>query len=77
MKVLARKIARELSKAKHYAVYEEDLTRVWPHNGERRERQIALFAKEHGWRVGYYKKGMCAIFVKSDSASQSEVPCRG
>ena len=37
MKILASRIAKELKKAKHCAVYEPELSRVWPHDGERRE----------------------------------------
>jgi hypothetical protein len=62
MKTLAGKIARELTKASHCAVYEPDLSRVWPHNGIRREALVAEFAKQRGWRVRFYKDGFCAIF---------------
>ena len=33
MKILASRIGKELKKAKHCAVYEPDLSRVWPDNG--------------------------------------------
>jgi hypothetical protein len=45
MKILASRIAKELKKAKHCAVYEPDLSRVWPDDGRQREPQIASFAK--------------------------------
>ncbi len=64
MKILASKISEELKKAPHYAVYEPDLSRVWPYDGTQREREIASFAKVHGWRLRYYKEGFCAIFDK-------------
>ena len=64
MKILARRIARELKKAKHCAVYEPELSRVWPRDGKRREAAIAEFAEAHGWRLRYYKQGFCAIFDK-------------
>ena len=67
MKVLASRITEELKKAKHCAVYEPDLTRVWP-NGRTREAAISVFAKEHGWRLRYYNHGFCAIFDKESSA---------
>ena len=67
MKILASRIAKELEKAKHYAVYEPELTRVWPENGKQREGQIAQFARLHGWRLRYYKDGFCAIFDKEPS----------
>jgi len=64
MKILASRIAQELNKAKHCAVYEPDLSRVWPDNGGPREAQIASFAKLNGWRLRFYKDGFCAIFDK-------------
>jgi hypothetical protein len=64
MKILASRISKELKAAKHCAVYEPELLRVWPHNGVRREAKIASFAKRHGWRLRYYKDGFCAIFDK-------------
>lgn len=67
MKVLASRIAKELKKAKHCAVYEPDLTRVWPDKTKSREVQIALFAESNGWRLRYYKEGFCAIFDKEPS----------
>jgi hypothetical protein len=68
MKILASRIAKELKEAKHYAVYEPELTRVWPRDGTRHEARIALFAKKHGWRLRFYKEGFCAIFDKAPSA---------
>src|SRR5206468_2911244 len=37
MRKLRQKIKQELRTAKHCAVYNEELLRVWPQNGERRE----------------------------------------
>ncbi len=68
MQILARRIAKELKSAKHYAVYEPELTGVWPHNGNCREREVTLFAEQHGLRLRYYKQGFCAIFDKASSA---------
>lgn len=67
MKILASRIAKELKKANHCAVYEPDLTRVWPANGGTREPKVASFAKQNGWRLRYYKEGFCAIFDKAPS----------
>jgi hypothetical protein len=64
MKILASRIVGELKRAKHCAVYEPELRRVWPHNGKTREGKVAAFAKDHGWRLRYYKDGFCAIFDK-------------
>jgi hypothetical protein len=46
------------------AAYEDELNRVWPFNGKRRESEIARFAQDHGWRLRYYHDGFCAIFDK-------------
>jgi hypothetical protein len=67
MQILARQIAEELTKAKHCAVYEPELTRVWPSDGKSREAEVALFAQQNGWRLRFYKEGFCAIFDKSAS----------
>ena len=64
MKVLASRITKELKKAKHCSIYEPELSRVWPVQGEKREVQIRLFAKKHGLRLRHYKEGFCAIFDK-------------
>jgi hypothetical protein len=62
MRTLLQQIKRELRRAKHCAIYKEELSRVWPENGKRREAQIAQFAQDHGLRVRYYRDGFCAIF---------------
>jgi hypothetical protein len=66
MKILVSRIAEELRKANHCAVYEPELTRVWP-NTTNREAEIASFAEEHGWRLRHFKDGFCAIFDKKPS----------
>ena len=73
MKTLASQIAKELKKANHCAVYEPELTRIWPENGKSREAKVALFAQRNGWRLRLYKDGLCAIFDKlpSDSTRKS------
>jgi hypothetical protein len=68
MEILASRIARELEEAKHWAVYEPDLSRVWPDDGRPREAQIASFAKLNGWRLRFCKDGFCAIFDKNPVA---------
>ena len=66
MKILATRIAKELKNAKHCALYEPELSRVWPCE-ESREAQIASFAKKHGWRLRHYSHGFCAILDKDPS----------
>jgi len=62
MRKLVQQIKRELKTAKHCAVYEEELSRVWPDDGARREQKLARFAEEHGFRLRFYRDGLCAIF---------------
>jgi len=64
MRKLVRQIKRELKTAKHYAVYDEELSRVWPDDGKQREAAIAKFAQDHGLRLRFYRDGLCAIFDK-------------
>jgi len=62
MRKLLRQIQSELKTAKHCAIYEEELTRVWPNDGHQRERKIARFAEDNGLRLRFYRDGLCAIF---------------
>jgi len=64
MRKLVHRIKKELQTAKHCAVYEDKLNRVWLHDGKRREAEITRFAQGHGWRLRYYHDGFCAIFDK-------------
>jgi hypothetical protein len=69
MKTLAAQIERELELGglNHCAVYEEELKRIWPPDDKDREAKIAKFAQEYGFRLGFYREGRCAIFLKADS----------
>jgi hypothetical protein len=66
MKILAGLIRHQLrlesNKFGHCAVYEKELQRVWPLNEKDRKTKIEQFAKEHGFRLAYYRHGFCAIF---------------
>jgi hypothetical protein len=68
MKILARRIKRELEKRTerngHCAIYEDELQRIWPLNEQNRKAKIAEFAKENGFKLSFYKQGLCAIFEK-------------
>lgn len=75
MKILAQLIRRQLrletNEFGYCAVYEDELQRVWPKNEENRKAKIAQFAKEHGFRLIYYKLGLCAIFVEDSSETEA------
>ena len=66
MKILARLISRQLrleaGKWGHCAIYEDELQRVWPINEPNRKANIESFAKRHGFRLVFYKQGLCAMF---------------
>jgi hypothetical protein len=69
MKILARLIRRQLrldaSEWGHCAVYEDELQRVWPVNEVNRKSKIEQFAKEKGFRLIFYRAGLCAIFEEA------------
>ena len=74
MQRLAIAIEKQLAEAPHCAIYEPELSRVWPEDIPNRERAIRIFAEEHSWRVRYYKDGFLVIFDKlnsSDGAKRS------
>lgn len=66
MKILSGLIGRELqlqaNEYGHCALYEDELQRVWPLDEENRKAKIEQFANENGFRLVYYKRGLCAIF---------------
>jgi hypothetical protein len=62
VQTLVNRIAQKLKTEKHCAVYETELTRVWPRPDPLRESKIGRFAKDHGWRMRFYREGLCAIF---------------
>jgi len=67
MHILASQIARDIQTRGLSAIYELELSRVWPKNIRTREEQVKAFAKEHGWRLRHYKDGFVAIFDKEPS----------
>jgi len=66
MKTLAREIERELASGvwPHCMIYEHKLKRIWPLDEKDRKAKIEKFAKEHGFRLRFYRLGLCAIFEK-------------
>ena len=65
MRALADRIRRELRESAlptpYCAIYEEELHRFWPLELENREAEIERFAKRHGFKLRFYKRGLCAI----------------
>lgn len=72
MKTLAAQIEHQLQfgGVGHHAAYEDELQRIWPLNDKNREAKIAQFAREYGFRLAFYKEGLCAIFQKEDRVDQ-------
>lgn len=68
MKTLAQRIRRELEAETqavgHCAIYENDLKRLWPITEINRKEKISQFAKEYGFKLSFYKLGLCAIFER-------------
>jgi len=75
MKILARLIRRQLKleagKLGHCAIYEDQLQRLWPIDEVNRKQKIAQFADEHGFKLSYYRRGLCAIFEPKPRRSSS------
>jgi hypothetical protein len=76
MKILAGLIRRQLqlepNDLGHCAVYEKELQRVWPITEKNRKAKIEQFAREHGFRLAYYKQGLCTIFEEASPDGDSE-----
>lgn len=70
MHVFADQLAKDIAERGVTAVYEPELSRVWPKDGRKREQDIQAFAKEHGWRLRHYKEGFVAILDQ-----EPPVPC--
>jgi len=65
MDIVAKRIERELkAKTGHCAIYEDELQRIWPLSEENRKAKIAQFAEQYGFKLSFYKEGLCAIFEK-------------
>ena len=68
MKILAsliqRRLEAQVAEWGHCAVYEHELQRLWPLSEKNRKAKIAKFAKEYGFRLSFYKPGLCAIFER-------------
>jgi hypothetical protein len=71
MKILASRIALEVRTHGHCGVYENELALIWPISEEGRERKIRQFGRENGFRLRFYKKGLCAIFDADPASGDS------
>ena len=73
MRKLANRIETELKEQEVCAVYNSELARVWPTtiDPEKRKKEIKRFANRHRLNVTFYDVGLCAVFEKADSSSES------
>jgi hypothetical protein len=66
MRRLAARIRRELRQTAqlipYCAIFKKELQRFWPLELKNREAEIERFAKQHGLKLRFYKRGLCAIF---------------
>ena len=71
MKTLASRIQGQLQVGewRHCAVYEHELKHLWPSNEKDRKAKIEQFVKEYGFRLAFYKPGLCAIFEKGPNGN--------
>jgi hypothetical protein len=65
-----RQIERELKTAKHCAVYEEELSRIWP-DGNQRQPKVARFAEDHGFRPSFIGTAYAPFSIKSPASATS------
>ena len=77
MNKLATRIRRELEVQtqnirQHCAIYEDELQRIWPLDEKDREKKIAQFATEHGFKLSFYKQGLCAMFERESPPRKSQ-----
>jgi hypothetical protein len=73
MEILARRIRRELELKTqtmgHCAIYGDQLQRIWPLDEENRKGKIEQFAKEHGFKLIFYKLDCAPCLKKNRSAN--------
>ena len=71
MKTLAKRIRHELksetAKTAHCLVYEHELQRLWPTEEENRKQKIAHVANANGFKLSFYKQGLCARFERKSA----------
>lgn len=60
--LLRKRLRLKVNGSGHCAIYENQLQRIWPIYERNRKAKIQQFAKERGFRLAYYKQGVCAIF---------------
>jgi hypothetical protein len=71
--MLAEQIQRGMHRAskdwaqyatEHCALYENDLKHICPRTDKDRKKKLLKFAEQYGFRLRFYREGVCAIFDK-------------
>jgi hypothetical protein len=55
----------------HCALYEKDLEQICPRKDKDRKTKLAKFAEQYGFRLRFYREGLCAIFDKRAPAGSA------
>ena len=71
MQKLLRQIKRELKAAKHCAVYEEELSRIWP-DGNQRESKVARFAGTMDFGCAFIVMAYARFSIKNHLHRQTD-----
>lgn len=53
-----------LYRNEHCALYENDLEHICSRKDKDRKIKISKFAEQYGFRLRFYREGLCAIFGK-------------
>jgi hypothetical protein len=48
----------------HCALYENDLAQICSRKDKERAKKLVKFAEQYGFRLRFYREGLCAIFGK-------------
>jgi hypothetical protein len=48
----------------HCALYENDLENICPRKDKDRQKKLVRFAQQYGFRLRFYRQGLCAICSK-------------
>ena len=57
----------------HCTVFENDLEYICPRGDKDRKKKLIEFAKQYGFRLRFYRKGLFAIFGKGPPAAVRDV----
>ena len=62
-----------LYQKEHCTLYEKELEQICPRKDKDRKTKLAKFAEQYGFRLRFYREGLCAIFDKRAPAGSPGV----